>query len=154
EGSTLAKIRAEELSCRKVTYTGYGDCIRFEAGHCFTLENHFRASFDQEYLLVSVQHRGMQPVYGVATIGGEAGPTEIRYESTFIATPAGTAFRPERVTRRPKIAGLMTGRIDGAGDGTRAEIDAFGRYKVTVQFDLGGYTGGQASQYIRLAQPH
>jgi type VI secretion system VgrG family protein len=154
EGMMLAKIRAEEFICRKVLYFGNSDCNRFQAGHCFTLSDHFRDQYNQEYLLVSIQHRGAQPVFGVATVGGEMAATAVGYENSFVAIAANTPFRPERLTHRPKISGVMTGRIDGAGDGARAEIDELGRYKVTLQFDLGGYPGGQASQYIRMAQPH
>ncbi len=152
EGLQLAKIRAEELLCRQTVYSGKSDCIRFEAGRCFGLTDHFRASFNREYLITGIKHQGAQGVYGV-TLNGPGGQT-LGYSNSFTAIPADTPFRPERLTNRPKIAGVMTGRIDGIGDGSRAEIDELGRYKVLLQFDLGGYPAGQASQYIRKAEPY
>jgi type VI secretion system VgrG family protein len=151
EGMVLAKIRAEEMLCRQTVYSGKSDCIRFEAGRSFGLTDHFRASFNREYLITGIRHQGAQGVYGVS-LNGPAG--QLGYSNSFTAIPADTPFRPERITRRPKIAGVMTGRIDGVGDGTRAEIDELGRYKVLLQFDLGGYPAGQASQYIRKAEPY
>ena len=154
EGTILAQVRAEEKLCRKLVYHGKSDCTRFVAGHCFHLTQHYRPSFNGEYLLISVRHEGSQPVYGVATLGGRMASGAPGYENSFTAIPAGTPFRPERTTRRPKICGLMTGRVDGAGDGSRAELDELGRYKVLLQFDLGGYPAMQASQYIRKAEPY
>lgn len=61
---------------------------------------------------------------------------------------------PERITPKPRVHGIFSGKIDGADDGTNhAQLDDQGRYKVKIPFDLSDRQGGTASRWIRMGQP-
>ena len=71
----------------------------------------------------------------------------------FVAIPVAVQFRPRRVTQKPRLYGVIQGKIDAASDGVRTvPIDEHGRYKVLLPFDIGGAAGGKASRWIRMAQ--
>jgi type VI secretion system secreted protein VgrG len=50
--------------------------------------------------------------------------------------------------------GPEIGIVDGAGDGTYAELDSDGRYNVRFLFDDNGKGGGKSSTRVRMMQPH
>ena len=52
------------------------------------------------------------------------------------------------------MAGLSNAVVDASGSGQRAELDATGRYKIRQQFDQRGEGDGQASRYMRKAEPY
>lgn len=152
EGRALAAIRGEEVACREVVYKGRGGCRSFRAGARFTLIDHFRASSNMEYLLVSVRHQGEQlGVMGTAAAGD---PDRPGYLNEFEAIPAGVQFRPARVTPKPRIYGTLNAVIDATGEGDYAELDDLGRYKVRLPFDISNNGAGKASRYMRMAQPY
>ncbi len=72
----------------------------------------------------------------------------VRGHSALGGVPSGA---PDAAT---VAAGLFTAFIDGEQDGTRAEIDDQGRYKVRVRYDEGPHDPNKASQYIRKAEPY
>lgn len=148
EGNNLARIRSEEIKCRKRVFTGASNAKAFRAGYKFRLSQHYRADFNQEYLLLEVRHRGRQPV---DTGSGSANAT---YENEFVAIPATAPYRPERTTPKPRVHGVFSAKIDASGSGDYAEIDQHGRYKVCIPFDLSGRQSGTASRWIRMAQPY
>lgn len=142
EGARLAQVRAEEFEGRRLWFSGASDCRAFRAGMTWKLEGRF----GEEYLLTEVHHKASQ---AAASTG--AAPT---YENRFAAISSTLVFRPERVTPKPRIHGVLNARIDAAGNGQYAEIDDQGRYKVVLPFDLSGKNGGTASRYVRMAQPY
>jgi type VI secretion system secreted protein VgrG len=48
----------------------------------------------------------------------------------------------------------MHARVDGVQVGRAAPIDAHGRYRVLLPWDLYAEEGGRASRWVRMAQPH
>ncbi len=148
EGRFYAKIRAEELSCRKKVFRGTGNGKSFRAGGVFNLKEHYRQDFDGSYLLTEVQHHGQQPIEDTAATG--SAPV---YWNSFVCIPASAPFRPERTTPKPLLT-TLNATVDAGGSGEYAEIDDQGRYKIKVPFDLSGLGDGKASRYIRMAQPY
>ena len=71
---------------------------------------------------------------------------------------ASRAYRPPRVTPRPRIHGVITGITEPAPAGTsgrHAQIDEQGRYTVKFFFDGAAGEGRQRSSApVRMAQPH
>lgn len=153
EGEALAKVRAQELACRKVEHRGRSDCFFLSAGHLMELSEHFRGDLDGKYVITSVRHEGAQASAGVAGLGGEAAEGS-SYRNDFTAIPSDLPFRPARVTPKPKLYGFINGRVDASGAGTRAEIDGEGRYKLLLPFDLSGAEDGKATRWVRMAQPY
>jgi type VI secretion system secreted protein VgrG len=150
EGVALAKIRAEELRCREKELVGKSDGRAFRAGATFTLADHPSGAdaFNRSFLLVEVRTfmEQMMPAGGI-------GKFAATYRNEFTAIPADVVFRPARTTPVPHAAGTINATVDAAGDGTYAEIDDEGRYKVRIPFDP-GQGKGTASRYLRMMQPY
>ena len=60
EGQRLASIRAEELLCQKQEFYGESTVPYITPGFTFSLNNHYREDFNQEYLILEVTHEGNQ----------------------------------------------------------------------------------------------
>lgn len=150
EGDHLARVRAEEIACRGQVFRGRSNVPWLRPGVFFNLTGH--PSLDDHYLVTAVTHAVATPA--PVGFGGPAVPEGRPYGNAFEAIPLAVPFRPERRTPRPVAAGLFTAFIDGEADGTRAEIDAEGRYKVRLRYDEGSPSSGKASEFIRKAEPY
>ncbi len=149
EGTRLAKIRAEERLATQLVFTGKSDLPALAAGSKITIEGHpFYERLD--LLLTEVEHKVSQ----VVAASGDEG--EHSYVNTFHAVPADRAYRPPRVTPKPRIHGLLTGIIDPGPQGTEriAQIDDQGRYTVRFLFDTSAPGERPASHPVRMAQNH
>lgn len=153
EGGILARIRAEEIRCRQKRFLGESDCIAFQSGYKYTLKDHYRSDFDNTYLIVGVKHSGSQSSAYVSGVGEES-DDETSYRNEFSTILTAVPFRPERITPKPKLYGIMNAKVDAAGTGEYAEVDDQGRYKVVIPFDISGKGGAKASRYVRMAQPY
>ena len=149
EARRIATVRAEELRCRQALFVGGGDQRGFRCGHRFTLESHPRPAFAQEYLLTAVEQDVSQAIeHGSGAKGGT------HYANRFRAQPVGQPYRPEQLTPRPVVSGVLNARIDAAGAGTYAELDDQGRYQVKLLADTAESAAGSGSRPVRMAQPH
>ena len=83
-----------------------------------------------------------------------SGSRDTAYSHTFTAIPAQLAYRPERTTPRPHIAGTLPARVTAAENCTYAYIDDMGRYRVKLPFDLDEWSPGGESRPVRLAKPY
>ena len=156
EGGRLAKIRAQELLCRKEEYFGESTVPYIRAGYTFRLQDHYRSGFNRRYLTVEMTHEGGQTGYLISEImkGLSYREERVFYRNRFTAIPSGVQFRPRRSAERPRISGTLNAKIDAAGSGKYAELDDQGRYKVVLPFDLSGRKGGKASAWLRMVQPY
>ena len=76
-------------------------------------------------LVTEVEH------HAIGIVGPGGASDETGYRNTFRAIPAERTYRPARVTPKPRIAGLVTGVIDGGAagpDAKYAQLDEQGRY--------------------------
>ncbi len=156
EGERLARIRAEEIRCRRQSFSGDTTIPFLRPGYVFTLWGHFRSSFNQDYLSIAVTHRGNQTALMLSGLPGEtsAREKEAEYYNSVSALPADIQFRPKCKTEKPRIYGTLHARIDAEGDGRYAELDEEGRYKVILPFDISGRRDGKASAPVRMMQPY
>lgn len=156
EGNHLAKIRAEELLCRECVYNGESTAANFSAGYIFEMQDHYRKSYNQPYLIVEVAHQGQQAIAGLSGQDSalSQGESQLEYSNRFTAIPAAVQFRPERNAVKPRFFGTLNATVDASGNGEYAEIDDQGRYKVILPFDRNGIGGGRASRWVRMAQPY
>ena len=143
EAARLLKIRQEELTSRKRVFHGKSARAEMSPGTRLRVEGH--PSGDLMLLILSVDHRLDQAVFG--TVGGG-------YENRFTAIEASVPFRPERLTPRPFVPGVLTATVEAEQAGDYAEVDGQGRYHVRFAFDRGKAARGKASRPIRMAQPH
>jgi type VI secretion system secreted protein VgrG len=89
----------------------------------------------------------------MAAAGGADEPSS-SYHNEFLAIPASVTFRPPRSTPRPVVPGTLNAKIDASGSGQYAELDDQGRYKVKIPFDRSDLQDGNASRFMRMAQPY
>jgi type VI secretion system secreted protein VgrG len=144
--SRLAKIRNQMLSAEKTVFYGLSNARALMPGVRFTLVDTTRQGFDGEYSVVRIIHRGHM---------GEMAddPAAEVYHNDFELIPATTPYRPELVTPKPKIQGILPASVDGQ-KGQYAYIDEAGRYKAKFFFDRTDKKDGSATKAIRMAQPY
>jgi type VI secretion system secreted protein VgrG len=147
-GARIAKVRLEEQRAERYQGLGETDCRRLSPGWRFTLEEHPTEGLDQEYLVVGTRHRGTQPQGG---FGGPGGPRTTVYVCGFECTPSKIAYRPPRVTPRPRLDGVQTAMVVGP-KGEEIHCDEFGRVKVKFPWDRAGAKDDKASCWIRVSQ--
>ena len=156
EAERIASIRAEELICRSRIFTGTGSVPTLRPGVVFTLNRHYNPAFNRDYLVTSITHEGGQEAFlslglGIPMHGAK---DHLFYHNTFSCIESDVPYRPERKAPRAKVSGVIRAFVDGAGSGARAEIDEYGRYKLLFPFDISERKNGNASCWIRMAQPH
>jgi type VI secretion system secreted protein VgrG len=156
EGNRLAKIRAEELLCRKSLFFGKSSVPFIVPGFTFDLQGHYQKIYSRKYLITDVNHEGHQTGYLISGVTAALQPRDEQmfYANTFTAIYSDTQFRPERTAVKPKISGTINAKIDAATSGKYAELDDQGRYKVILPFDRSGRGSGKASAWCRMMQPY
>ena len=155
EADLLARARAEEIACGLQIFQGNTSAALIQPGYQMTLKEHFNQAFNRDFLVTGLTHTGRQNYEGMAGLGdASAGELQLGYTNQFVAIPSDTPFRPARKTVQPRIHGTLHARIDAKGSGKYAEVDSQGRYKVVLPFDVSGASDGQASHWVRLAQPY
>jgi type VI secretion system secreted protein VgrG len=144
EGDRLARVRVEEEEAEAVVLSGTTEAPPLQPGRTFSVADHVREDFNDEYLLVEVNHFAQNGSFR----GGDE--TDGYYENHFQAIPADTPFRPRRATPRPVIPGIQTARVV-AGDGNTVHTDRLGRVKVQFFWDREGKGDEKSSCWIRVA---
>ena len=152
EGNRLAKIRAEELLCRKSLFFGKGSVPFIVPGFTFDLQEHYQKIYNRKYLITDVHHEGHQTGYLISGMTAVFDPRDEQmfYSNTFTAIYSDAQFRAERTAVKPKISGTINAKIDAATSGQYAELDDQGRYKVILPFDRSGRGSGKASAWCRM----
>jgi type VI secretion system VgrG family protein len=143
ESNHLARVRAEEARSSQRIISGVTGEASLRAGRTFRLTD---AGGTTEELLI----RRVEFQYRID--GSEAHAPS--WKNRFIAIPREVRFRPARVTKTPRIAGLLTAVVDGATRGDYAEIDELGRYHLRFSHDPSGLTDLSATHPVRMMQPH
>jgi type VI secretion system secreted protein VgrG len=144
-GQTIAELRLEMSQALRLQGQGRGICRRFAPGYKFSLEDFPRADLNQDYLLVSIQHEGVQPL-GQDDAGGH-----YEYNNHFRAIPADVPFRPARKTPKPVVEGTQTAIVTGPS-GEEIYVDEYGRVKVQFHWDRDGQMDENTSCWIRVSQ--
>ncbi|WP_437661589.1 type VI secretion system Vgr family protein [Sorangium sp. So ce1182] len=145
-GSSIARIRLEQIQTSRKTGSGESVCPRFLPGQRFTLAEHGRDDFNREYLIVSVHHHGHEPGLDSVADGDAAS-----YGNRFQVVPADVPFRPQSVTPWPTIKGIQTAIVVGP-PGEEVYTDEHGRIKVQFHWDREGKRDAQSSCWIRVSQ--
>ncbi len=149
-----ATVRAGEAVSTAGRYRGRGRLFDLRPGYFFDLEEHPRAAYNARYLCVGLRHEGNQ-LAAFPAIARAMGLTSSRtYRVELEAIEAGVQFRAPRTTPKPRVYGVESGVVDGPTGSPYAQIDDQGRYRVKMHFDEGSLTGGQASLWVRMLQPH
>ncbi len=147
QGEVLAAIRREAAECRRVQLRGKTDRADLGAGAMFALTDH--PQFAESDLLVTEAHHELRQVAGGTSSG------DLSYVNRFVAVSSATSFRPERLTPRPRMQGIVNGIVLArpGTDGTQPWLDGEGRYTVRILFDTASHEE-KASHAMRMAQAH
>ncbi|KFE67595.1 type VI secretion system Vgr family protein [Hyalangium minutum] len=148
-GRGRAKVRLEELRSHVERMTGVSTCRRLRSGHTIELDEHPVASFNQDYLLLSVRHIGRQPE--ALTVEQAHSGVREGYRNEFVCMPAKVPYRPPPDTPRPIIPGAQTAIVVGPG-GEEIHTDPHGRIKVQFHWDREGQRNERSSCWIRVSQ--
>ena len=135
DADAVAKRRGEELAALAGLLHGSSPLRHLASGTAFTLSDHPAAPFNGKYVLLAVSHRAERR----------------RYENSFAAFPASVPFRPQRRTRRPRIAGAQTAIVVGPSD-KEIWTDQYGRIKVQFHWDRLGKSDENSSCWVRVSQ--
>lgn len=157
DGQRLARLRLQEQLCSSHRYRGRSNVRALLPGSKFTLSGHRRRACNQEYLIVAVEHSGVQPQAlpdGLARGSAEADPQahKLVYENRLECIPASVCFRPARRTPRPRIVGAQTAVVVGP-PGEEIHCDPHGRVKVQFHWDRRGRRTDASSCWLRVSQP-
>ena len=145
DATTRAQKALEETQLLREVGDGESGCMRFVPGFTFTLAEHGRESFNRSWLLVSVDHRGAEPLMG------EAGDHQPRYESRFQCVPSDALIRPAFLTPRPSVRGVQSAIVVGPA-GEEIHTDEHGRVKVQFHWDRLGKKDDKSSCWMRVSQ--
>lgn len=145
EGKHRAALHAERTISGALAARGASRLRNLASGFGFTLSGHPKD--DGHYILTEVHHIGR---FEMETGGGG---TEF-YENTFTCVPSEVRYRPQRKTRRPRIAGPQTATVT-APAGHEIYTDALGRVKVRFHWDRGDQAppdSPDSTCWVRVAQ--
>jgi type VI secretion system secreted protein VgrG len=150
-GKARSKVRLEEQRARSQTVSGSSVCRRLCAGYVFELDEHPVASLNQKYLVVSLEHHGLQSEALMGSAVERPPGDQEGYRNQFHGQPSSVPFRPLRQTSRPIIAGPQTAIVVGPA-GEEIHTDAHGRIKVQFHWDREGKKDDKSSCWIRVSQ--
>jgi type VI secretion system secreted protein VgrG len=154
DGSNYAKLRAQEMACRRSRVWLETNARNLVPGHTFLAGN----PFDQTDLIRTPEgQRRYLLLGGKFSIVGETGMERRSADAHYLfsgrleALPAAIQYRPPPRTPRPVIAGPQTALVVGtSGDDTTT--DRYGRIKVQFFWDREGHKDENSSCFIRVAQ--
>lgn len=149
EGARFAQIRAEESLAGRRIYRGRAVAHALSAGTRLHLDEH--PYFGKLELLVTTITHSLEQ-----SLGSDEEGKERVYRNTFDAVSTKHAYRPPRVTPRPRIHGVVTGIVQPGPNGETggfAELDADGSYTVQFHYDTTEAGEQKASRPVRMAQP-
>lgn len=110
----IALMRAEEQGCWACTYSGSGAYSGLRSGFAFTLTGHPVKAFNQKYLVTAVTHtaRNLDQSWTTSSYtAAQNAPSGAYYSNSFTAIPADVQFRPQRVTPKPRISGVISATV-------------------------------------------
>jgi type VI secretion system secreted protein VgrG len=141
DSERTVRVRLEQEEVASLEIRGVSNCVHFCAGYTFKLERHFDA--DGLYLLTGVDHD--------ARLEGNYRSNQalaFLYENRFTCIPVALPYRPQRVTRKPVIAGAQTATVVGPR-GEEIFCDKYGRVKVQFHWDREGKKNADSSCWVR-----
>src|SRR5262249_1940767 len=121
--------------------------------YTFELEDHPRAALNAKYLATAIEHWANAPA-DVQDLLPWRPAWDDPYRVEVTAIPATVQFRAPQTTAWPRIHGTGNAVVDGPAKSDYAQIDSQGRYAVKFHFDESDLSGGKASTWIRMLQPH
>ncbi|MCA9689005.1 MAG: type VI secretion system tip protein VgrG [Myxococcales bacterium] len=138
-----AQVEVEGHLARTVVFRGDTTCAWLRSGYRVDVDDYSEGGLHPDFacalLVTSVEHDWDENQL---------------YRNTFTAIDSDTPYRAKRRAARPRIAGVIHGRVVGEAPGSELPwLDDQGRYLVQLLFPNEGEPRTQVSRYIRMAQP-
>jgi len=146
QGEHYAKVRVEEHIAAHERVAGQGNARNLVgATGCFmTLRNYPREDQNVQHLLISVTYHFTE---NVQVSDASVGSTQ---RFAIEALPTTRAFRPARITPKPRTQGLQTAWVVGP-PGEEIYCDKYGRVKVQFHWDRIGAMDENSSCWMRFS---
>ena len=126
--SLLQGVARERNEAGAVQCDGASTANTMQAGHTFTLSEFPQTDQNRKYVLTQVKHTVAQrPAYR-SDMEVQSGHPYINH---FQARPSTQAYRKERTATKPRVSGVVTGKVVTRGE-SDSYLDKYGR--VCVQF--------------------
>ncbi|MBS1875622.1 MAG: type VI secretion system tip protein VgrG [Acidobacteria bacterium] len=145
DASRYSRLRIEEQEVRMVTVKGEANCAALETGFKFTLEEHFRASVNLEYLLTAITYSGKNASYR-----SNANLEDYSFANSFEAIPASVNFRPPKNAKKPFMRGVQTAVVVGKS-GEEIWTDKYGRVRIQFFWDRDGQCDENSTGWVRVS---
>ena len=146
QGNPFSLYRLEAEIALSETANAEGDDMRVIPGYGFTLEGHANSAFNQDWLVVRVEHSGKQ----TGSLDEEAGEEGNRYENTLLLIPHNKPWRSP-LKPRPIIRGTQVAHVTGP-EGEEIYCDEWGRVKLQFPWDRLGNFDEHSSCWVRVVQ--
>ena len=146
QGNPFSLYRLESELALSETANAVGDDMRVIPGYGFTLEGHANSAFNQDWLVVRVEHFGKQ----TGSLDEEAGEEGNRYENTLFLIPHNKPWRSP-LKPRPIIRGTQVAHVTGP-EGEEIYCDEWGRVKLQFPWDRLGNFDEHSSCWVRVVQ--
>ncbi|WFC62538.1 type VI secretion system tip protein VgrG [Pseudomonas sp. REST10] len=134
-GDALTKQRVDGLRSQEKRLIGESDCRWLVPGHWFTLTGHDDASLNIDWVVTAVTHDASHE----------------HYRNRFEAIPKATAYRPPRLTPKPRMH-TQTAQVVGKS-GEEIWTDQYGRIKIQFPWDRDGKNDETSSCWVRVVLP-
>lgn len=145
-GKSYAKIRMQELQCKKEIVHASGTSRGMSPGCFFTLEDHPRDDQNKQYLVISVNHH----IDNSQFVTGKTVKKDL-YRCNLEVIDKTKPYRATRKTPKPLVQGPQTAIVVGrAGD--EIYTDEYGRVKVQFHWDRYGESDQHSSCWVRVSQ--
>ena len=145
EGVKLAKIIGESFDMDSERIFVKSTIPNIHAGYNYLLKDFYKEKYNNRVFFVTeVKSYGSGDTFLSEKIN--------ILQNEFVMVDADKQFRSKFLTKRPKISGVLIGKIDGETENVPF-IDEEGRYKVIMPFITHSKPSGKASCWIRFLQP-
>lgn len=134
-GDALTKQRVDGLRSQEKRLIGESDCRWLVPGHWFTLTGHDDTSLNIDWVVTAVTHDASHE----------------HYRNRFEAIPKATAYRPPRLTPKPRMH-TQTAQVVGKA-GEEIWTDQYGRIKIQFPWDRDGKNDETSSCWVRVVLP-
>jgi type VI secretion system secreted protein VgrG len=141
-------ISRDRADAQSIVIEGASNASLLVPGATFTLTKHPDATQNTKFLVLSVNHAARQSPPFRQT----SNPAAEHYRNAFTAQPGSTAYRPARITPKPRVHGVVTGQVV-TPSGEDSYLDKYGRVCVQFWWDRTRAANTTDNTLLRVAQP-
>ncbi|KIQ56896.1 type VI secretion system tip protein VgrG [Pseudomonas fluorescens] len=135
QGDALTKQRIDGLRSQAQRFVGESDCRWLVPGYWFTLAGHEDPALNIDWVVTSVSHEASHD----------------SYYNRFEAIPKATAYRPARLTPKPRMHPQTAVVVGKAGE--EIWTDEYGRIKLQFPWDRTEKNDETSSCWVRVVLP-